>query len=534
MQAFLAVLLEDLRKRRILFGLAAFLGLAAVCLPALVSNRALPPDDLRQAAALAFLGLFVVLTSLFLGADLFAPGQTSGRQGFFLARPICPWQFLWGRLTSAFAACFGGAFLILLPSWLLGVDFLSLLSTESWESVSRMISFTNPSLRFVLYLPGFGPGSEPLSPLVLILLPAILLALGHALSVFLRLAGGWSLFDLLAALCFGQMALSGHLELLSLHAKVSVWPLFAWIFLGASLLGLWLQLRRGGTERSRLHRIFSLSLAIPLLLAAFATEIWIDRLEERGPQELERVHFATSSAAGDRALVVGDLGTHAGAFLVDRESGTWRHFPIVDSWHFPTFVADDLFWTRCILNAGATRLSDATCRLLSLRRVEARHGEGETPDLRHLAPGVGLELGETADPRHFDVRADGGQVAVFRDGALELVAWPERKTARSVRWVQDLLWVRYDEGGTLRTWSEVVGPDGTSRQILVSELGAEGLRPVAGFEGAFRDLPPELSPSRSDLGLDAPTSWSFDRDAGCLTVPDDGERYCFGELSGPA
>lgn len=531
MQALLAVFLEDLRKRRLVFGIALFLGLAAAGLPFVPSNRNLPADDLRQAAALAFLTLFLALVPLFLGADLFTPRQAGGRSGFFLSRPLRPWQILGGRLGSAFAACFGGALLILLPSGILGVDFLEVWMAESRESISRMISFTHPAPRFVLYLPGFGAGTEPASPLLLAGIPLVLLALGHALSVFVRLGGWWSLFDLVVAAWIGRIMLARHFEILSLQAKVSAWPLFGGVFVAGCALGLWLQLRRGGTERFRLHRLFSLSVAIPLLLTAFATEIWIDRLEGRGPQHLERVHFATASASGDQLLLVGDLGTHVGAFLVDRKSATWRHFAIVDSWHVPRFVADDLFWTRCIVGAGATRLEDTTCRLLSLRLVEARHPE-ERPDLRHLVPGLGLLLGETADPRHFDVGPNGRRVAVYRDGALELVSWPSLETTRVVPLVQDPLWVRYDESGGLRTWTRSVGPDGASRQVLVSELGADGLRPVAHFDGPFRDLPEDSRPPDSELDRD-PRSWKLDRDAGCLTAPDDGERYCFGELSGP-
>jgi len=116
MRGALTVLWHELEERWTFLAASLLLGLLALTAPLLPAYRHWGSVDVRGAAALVAAGALLLFASLGVGSGILAGGLTSGREGFYLARPVSGFALWAGRLGAALVIGVLAPGLALLPS----------------------------------------------------------------------------------------------------------------------------------------------------------------------------------------------------------------------------------------------------------------------------------------------------------------------------------------------------------------------------------------------------------------------------------
>ena len=320
MRAFWTLLWQELVSSKMILLTAFVASWLPVLAPLLPGNERFSPSEL-QTAVLAVVapglgGLILLgIGSSFLGRDL-----SEQRLGFYFTRPIPGWTLWLAKLL--------GSYLVVLTSFCLIVLPALLLSPE-----------VRPMPR------SFGKSS--FFWLDALLVPLVLLALIHAISVILRARTAWLVFDLLAiAGCvFLGWRIYDVLRSNDVHFSVSrsAETLLLLGLLTSLLVAGGLQTAIGRTDLARSHRVLSLALWIPVLLLGTLLAggvVWLTSPQEA---EIEALQFAEVSPGGEWVLIGGSLqgrpGYH-GMFLLHAESGQSVHVGSLASAQMSRFSDD--------------------------------------------------------------------------------------------------------------------------------------------------------------------------------------------------
>ncbi|MDA8019663.1 MAG: hypothetical protein MPN21_19655 [Thermoanaerobaculia bacterium] len=320
MRGFWAVLRREVEERWHLPLLGLFLGVLCPITAYLPLGFRASRQDLLDSTALSVAMIFFSLTALLLGLGLFASDQAAGRTGFYLARPIRPWQLAMGRVVAAVLLIGLSTNLILLPTFALTGKLLH--------------TIEGPSLHLGLYS------------------AALAFALGHVVAVALKLRNQWSLLDLAAFA--STMLLVGSTVGRSSGAEIPGIPEIVILLLGvvamvAASLGVWVQLRFGGTQRGRLHAVFSLTFWPLLLGAALFFDLHLRSELAKGWEDIRSFQSVVPSNDGSAVwLKSTDHLTRALYFVVDFEEN--RRIAVETSRSIddsPLLRGRTVLWTEC-------------------------------------------------------------------------------------------------------------------------------------------------------------------------------------------
>lgn len=330
-----AVLRREIWERRQVVWLGLFLGV----LCPLFANLPGGPgarQDVYEGMALGVSASFFLFMSLIVGLGLFASDQVTGRVGFYLARPVRPWQLLVGRVLAAVLVLLVGSALVAVPT-LWWVDKLWLASRRPDADM----------LVLALWLAG------------------LLLAAAHVLAVALRLRGRWTLFDLGALAATGLLFGSSAGNLNQLGAQIGgpfLVLVMAGVLLLAAALGVWTQLRHGGTQRGRLHAAFSLVFWSVALAAAGYQDLKLRLAVAQDWDDVQTFVDVMPSNDGKAAWLQPSLPRPM-TYLLDVETGrrfamdavAWYPGDQFPHWWEPTLRGRTAMWLGCDPETGALR-----------------------------------------------------------------------------------------------------------------------------------------------------------------------------------
>ncbi len=307
---FLVVRFECLNRLKVpAVGLA--LGLFALTAPLLPLWKNDGVEDVRMAVAMVLGSAFATAVAIGLGASILAGPLVTGREGFFLDRPLGLGALWWGRATAVLALAFGSGFLVLLPA--LSARFVPEISADLFRSVSRAdVGFVLGSLAYVISILGVLAFVTAVFRILIVArsLWALIVPASIVVGYFVLQRIGPSFFHV-----FGDFRV--HFFAVMLCPVVAA---FAAASLGATL---WGRADRGRAARVAGLIASGLLVGISLLLwagvgliaaASPADVLEIEMVETapRGPWILERVRVERFGVEFDHT------------FLVNTENGQWR------------------------------------------------------------------------------------------------------------------------------------------------------------------------------------------------------------------
>ena len=317
MKALLALMRHEIAERRLVAAAGLLLGLVPLALPLLPNVPRQPAADLRGGSALILAGLLSGALALGLGSSAVGRDLGERRLGFFFARPLPGWAIWGGKMAAALALAWAAGLLVLLPVLLLG------------DLADAELGTTVPAGALAVF---------------------VLVALAHAVGIFLRARSAWLLLDF-AGLCLFAAVAGSALNALGRAGALDALYAIA-LALGVALLaalcaaGL-IQVARGRTDLRRGHRLLSLTLWGALLAAVLGVAgaaRWViaaplSALEELGP--------VTGAPAGSWIALTGRAahrGNYWPSFLVDLRHGTGHRVSLISGagkwWQPPSFSAD--------------------------------------------------------------------------------------------------------------------------------------------------------------------------------------------------
>ncbi|MEM8931464.1 MAG: hypothetical protein AAGE94_09830 [Acidobacteriota bacterium] len=248
MRAFVEVVRREILERRLLLVAACVVGVMAFGAALLPWTGGSSPAMVRDAVALVGSVILGGGTLLLVGASIVCREWNEQRLGFYLSRPVGAASLWAGKLTATALLAVASVGLVWLPSALAG--------SSPWRAVPELLA--NPTW------PTRGAWLVALTTAGLLL---TLLA-GHFLGVITQLRGLESLIDLTMIAVTGLITV----DLLRRFARhgdhdlvIRPATLIAVVVLVAALVAGWAQIRHGGTDARRAHRIFSLVLWAPIV-----------------------------------------------------------------------------------------------------------------------------------------------------------------------------------------------------------------------------------------------------------------------------
>lgn len=436
-----AVYVREVRERWQLLALAVFLTVLLPALSWLPLGYGIDPAAARQAIGIGFGVGYFGLCSLILGLSLFASEQASGRAGFFLSRPIAPWQLLLARVAAALTLVLAGSFLVVLPAF---------------------VSAPRGALR------------ELVEPAILAVAACLLLlAAGHLAAVSFRLRGVWTLLDLsafVATLLLFFHTTQAALRLLFLDLARLLPYLAGFGVLGAFLVALWIQLRHGGVGRGRLHAAFSIPFWLVVGGLLVACRAWLAHTGDKGWQDIRQIEDFSPSRQGTAAWVVGDIGGAPRPFFVDLDRRLDQPRVIelepVVVLAEPLVAGRRLFWWPCVAEARVGRILrwseplPLSCHMKFLDLDADEHRPVETSF--------------AADRDHLALSPDGTRIAQLTDQSLRVFAVPSLRLVGRYDTDPVISMVYGDEAGLL-VRSRLEGERTGEQRSRLTRLSWEGL-----------------------------------------------------------
>lgn len=254
---------QEWSDKRMVWGAAFIVGLLCLTIPGLMGYRHLALQDGRAIASLSVAFPLAGLMALISGAGMIAPDVQEGRFGFFLSRPVTPFQLFFGKWMGAALVSLGAGLLVLLPA-----------------------SLAYPGKELIL---------PCLGPLVVIALLGSMV--GHAFSTALRARTVWLLLDALTLLLLAAGATWYAWRLLAVNAFWE-WVVLVMLTLMAGTIGLgivgWRQVALARTDLKGNHRVLSIGTMAMALLLSFGGWIFVWNAthvnsKTMGPASISRV-----------------------------------------------------------------------------------------------------------------------------------------------------------------------------------------------------------------------------------------------------
>lgn len=430
MKGFAILLGRELRRRALLVGTGAALGVFVALAPWLPGFGRHDPADLRAAGALGIGLLWALAVVIFEGSGFLARDLGERRLAFDFRLPAGATAIWAARLFGAIGAAAASVGLVLAPGTLFSAD-LGAAGEGARQWLSSLLAVTLPPLALV-------------APLLL----GLVFLAAHAAALARATRSPWLAADWLCALAFTALGLSALAPLDLWGAREELGRQLVallGIAIAAGLGATAAQATRGRSEPDRAHRPFTLTLAalslLPALVVSGQTERYLSPVPadldatQREPemvrnQSLPRqTHFARRLSANweERYGWAAGRDTIAFHFLTESKNGQWiRRGPVAGLLRLarPAAVSADgstLAW----LEAGLRRGDHGEARLLwvDLRKPE------------QAAPSVALVWPHT--PIAWALSPDGRRVATY---------WPQESSGSGVR---QLRIEGRDDGGTI-------------------------------------------------------------------------------------
>lgn len=303
MNGFVAILGREVFERRLLLLAAVVLGFIPLAAPLLPGVAHQDPGDVRAGTAFLFSLLFTGALALGLGGTVIARDLAEGRLGFYFSRPLSGGAVWAGKSLAAVLLSLASGLLILAPVSLLNGQLRGEQEVAHWLDTVSDVFFWVPLA-------------------VLFLVP-----LAHFLGVAVRSRSGWLALDLAATCLVGLLAVAVSRNLLAQGAFEAGFRVaaglaaVAWLALvGAGAA----QVIRGRADLARGHRLLSLGVWGPLVLATILATgygAWVLGVE---PVDLDRVAAAAPLAGTDWVVLTGEApgrGDFRPTFLFEPASG---------------------------------------------------------------------------------------------------------------------------------------------------------------------------------------------------------------------
>ncbi|MEM1181154.1 MAG: hypothetical protein AAGM22_22620 [Acidobacteriota bacterium] len=441
MRVFVAVFLQELTARRLMFGAAALLGLLPLLAPWLPTGGTHDPTSLRQIAFGLIAGLSAALAPPILGVSLFSRDLDEGKLSFYFSRPVGALPLWLGKIAAALVLLVIGLGLVVVPS--------VLLDAQLWTALASLGDGGLPGGALIGYPETFVPGVAQATWGGLVRTVALLwmtvLLMAHAAATLIRVRSPWLALDVALAAAFLATVVISRDLLLSRQAYPSLVRYETGLLVAVVavlLIAGWQQLGRGRNAPARSRRVLQWALW-PAVLAAgvlgWAFAGWVV-----GPSfdDLESIDVVRVAPDGGTAVVGGPVRYRGGAktlFAVDLGSGEGE--AMASEWLGPSVRfsedGDLLMWLDC------RRRVPLDCEAMARRRSvggEPRPtGIGFTSDLwRYATVSPSGELLALASRREASVssvasgqllgavaKRDLQSIHFLGEGRLLLVSGPE-------------------------------------------------------------------------------------------------------------
>ncbi|MEM9555640.1 MAG: hypothetical protein AAGC60_15385 [Acidobacteriota bacterium] len=488
LHGFGSIVREELHSWRLLLVAALLSGFVPLTAPLFVpSQRA--DGDLPIAVALLGAALLAAVTALGAGSSLLSRDLAGGRLGYYLRQPLSAAGLWLGRVAAGTVVLVVVPVLVLAPTALVhnllaAVPEAPMLGIEAWSG------WLGPLLGSMSL---FEPVRLPWAVLVPVVL-GLLVALGHAGGLAVRLRDLWTLLDL-GALFGCVLLLAGALDALvevrawSAVRAVLVWP--AVVFCLIVAVGGWLQVRRGGVVSTSSHRVFSLAVWPVMFLVCLGFATWTRALLQAPFEDLERA-VAVRSVGGGWSVVAGPVG----------ESGYYPTFLVPSE---PLGAGDREAAARQAISLGAPGgLSTRPLYASALERMVWLRcgGDGERCAVMSLDPKPGavpVDLGVEVDLkiaawalRSLALDAEGRFLAVAAGSRVEVVDLVGRRKLVSERYADEgpaTLHAAPESGRWLLVGLPWADPDHSRAMVLDAHRGLlePQTEPVAAAAGSPSD-----------------------------------------------
>lgn len=302
------------------------LGVVAAMLPLAVSRLGMAVSDVRSGTAFLLALLLSATLAVILGGTVLSSDLAEKRLGFYFTRPLPGWALWTGKIAAAAVLAFGGGFLVLVPSLLLG-DGPDL--RGGWEVVAP------------LNLGGFG------WTLLFGFFLLYLLLAAHAVSVILRSRSPWIGLDIAALGCvlalFGvareRLLLAGFSEV----SRVLATDVVLFLLTGPILFAAGaVQVLQGRTDIRRAHRFLSGTLWGLLLVLMLLFEVSSRWIVHASPEDLEATFYVTAPREGSWLAFTGPARHRPGylpSFLYDVASGRFERVRFGVTYHWGPSLA---------------------------------------------------------------------------------------------------------------------------------------------------------------------------------------------------
>ena len=304
MKTALAIIQNDLRQRRFIFGAAIFFSLLpffCLAVPALRRNSHGFVSIFTNVLAFGF----PVAVALGLGATMIGTDLTARRLSFYFSRPISSRALWYGKLISALITIYVSLALVVLPGAMYTFN-----DRSEWMDRNAAVA-------------------------VFVIAPLVLLLLAHTLSMMVRSRSAWIAMDAagVAVTAAGVATIVRPLLdalAFSTYAGV-VYSMIAALVVVLVLTGGW-HLARGRTDRLRNHvelSKFLWSAVAVILVGAGGFVFWLTRATATG---LTRSSIY-AAPAGDWGIVNGQMPhrfDYRAAFLVNIRDGRSLRLPVRD------------------------------------------------------------------------------------------------------------------------------------------------------------------------------------------------------------
>ncbi|NOZ94546.1 MAG: hypothetical protein GXP47_07390 [Acidobacteria bacterium] len=330
MRGALHLLWFELSERRALFAASLFLGLLALTAPLLPVYRHWSAGDVRGVAAFAAAGAFLLFAAVGVGSGILTGALSSGREGFYLARPVGTLALWVGRVGAAMVISLLAPALTLLPVGIAG----------AWRAADSVRTGGVMLLLFVPALIGGGALLRLTARARSLWLAALVVAMVLAAVAQLRLVVG-------PAIRFCGLA-SGGLRLAPFLAIPVLWAL-------ALLAGSAVAAVRGRIDLERAARwgagtaVLLLAILTSLLVAGF---LWVSAVT---PHDLVDIYGLQSAPAGPWVVLSGRASRGGFQprvdFLANVRKGRWERLD--RRWGPVSFSGDGRFLAFGEVEPGA-------------------------------------------------------------------------------------------------------------------------------------------------------------------------------------
>ncbi len=307
MRAVSIVTWDELKRNWLVFPGALLMGVLALISPFAPGMQQWNPETVREVSTLVVALAVMAFASIVLGSAILGGSLSSGRESFFLARPIGVFQLWLGRLIAALMLSLGAPMLVLIP-----------------------LACVHPAATLA-----FLRRPSPV-PWLLLLLPGVI-AMAGLVRIMLRARSAW--LALTAGTVAGALFIQAHMIVMPLAAfmlhvdgavRYGVLATLPLVWSVSFLAGGAVAAVRGRTEARRAAAaggVTAVTALGVLTLALCGGLAWVDA---PAPADITQVAMVVPAPEGNWALVAAQARragiTFPVTFLLDTTSGAWRRW----------------------------------------------------------------------------------------------------------------------------------------------------------------------------------------------------------------